>query len=381
MRRDWRYLPLGCNSVTSDGNNNTGVGSLALPALAGFSVYGNTAVGSGALLDDSTGSANSALGASALQNDSTGAFNVAVGANALWGNTTGDDNTAIGINALQENNGGQNTAVGGSALIDNGIASYNTASGAQALYNNDSDRNGKANYNTGVGYDALYSNVDGSNNTASGSQALFNNSTGNGNIAVGYRAGYYVKDGYNIDIGNTGAGTDAKTIKIGTEGTQLNTYIAGIYNVTSLTGGLAVFVDSTGHLCTASSSERFKADIASMGSSTEKLRQLRPVTFHYKADTQGTLRYGLIAEEVAKVYPELVVRDNKGRVDGVRYDELAPMLLNELQKVHATAAAQAAEIRDLKQQVAKVNDLEHELTEMRSALGTLQSKGQLVVQR
>jgi hypothetical protein len=132
---------------------------------------------------------------------------------------------------------------------------------------------------------------------------------------------------------------------------------------------------------TASSSERFKTGIEPMGSNTAKLQQLRPVTFHYKADPQGTLRYGLIAEEVAKVYPELVVRDSKGRIDGVRYDELAPMLLNEMQKEHATVAAQAEEIRDLKQQVTKVNDLEHELTEMRTALAALQSKDQLVAQR
>jgi hypothetical protein len=109
------------------------------------------------------------------------------------------------------------------------------------------------------------------------------------------------------------------------------------------------------------------------------------VTFHYKVDSQGTLRYGLIAEEVAKVYPELVVRDQDGRIDGVRYDELAPMLLNEVQKqerkIDALAtvnADQAAEIRDLRRQVAELNDLKQE---MRAALLRLKSQDQLVAQR
>jgi hypothetical protein len=133
-------------------------------------------------------------------------------------------------------------------------------------------------------------------------------------------------------------------------------------------------IDSNGQLGTVHSSERFKTGIAPMGANTARLSQLRPVTFRYKADRQSTQRYGLIAEEVAKVYPELVVRDRSGRIDGVRYDELAPMLLNELQK-------QDAKIRGLEQQVANVNELQHELAEMRTALAAMQSKNQLVAQR
>jgi Chaperone of endosialidase len=177
-------------------------------------------------------------------------------------------------------------------------------------------------------------------------------------------------------------------IRIGTitgmTSTQSATYIAGIYGKSS-SGGLPVVIDSYGQLGTTTSSARFKTSIESMGSSTEKLGQLRPVKFQYKADPQATQRYGLIAEEVATVYPELVVRDANGRIDGVRYDELAPMLLNELQKQERkidaqkkTNADQAAEIRDLKQQVAKLDELKQE---MRAALSKLQRNDHLVAQR
>ena len=136
-----------------------------------------------------------------------------------------------------------------------------------------------------------------------------------------------------------------------------------------------MYVTAAGRLGVLASSERYKTAVEPMGANTAKLGQLRPVTFKLKTtDAEGTVQYGLIAEEVDKVYPELVIRDEAGKIQGVRYDELAPMLLNEVQK-------QAAEIRDLKQQVAKVNDLAHELTEMRSALTALQSKDQLVAQR
>jgi hypothetical protein len=132
------------------------------------------------------------------------------------------------------------------------------------------------------------------------------------------------------------------------------------------------------------SSERFKTDIAPMGSNSVKLQALRPVTYKLKSDATGTRQYGLIAEEVAKAYPELVIRDQNGRIDGVRYDELAPMLLNELQKQQATAAAQAAEIRDLKRQQARfatqseVKDLKQQL---QAALLKLHADGALVAKR
>ena len=141
-------------------------------------------------------------------------------------------------------------------------------------------------------------------------------------------------------------------------------------------------VTSNGQLGVAAvSSERFKTAIEPMGSDTAKLEQLRPVTFKLKTDANGTRQYGLIAEEVAKVYPELVIRDENGHIDGVRYDELAPMLLNEMQKQQQVNAAQAAKIDSLEQQVAKVDDLERQLAEMHAALVAIQSKDQLVAQR
>ena len=190
------------------------------------------------------------------------------------------------------------------------------------------------------------------------------------------------------DIGSWGTVDESNTIRIGITPYHQHTFIAGIYNNTGLSG-LPVIVTSSGQLGVAPvSSERFKSGIATMGPATEKLSQLRPVTFKLKSDAQGTVHYGLIAEEVAKVHPELVIRDENGRIDGVHYDELAPMLLNEAQKDHehalrqdATIAMQAARIASLEQQGTEVKDLEHELAEMRSALAALQSKDQLVARR
>jgi hypothetical protein len=204
-----------------------------------------------------------------------------------------------------------------------------------------------------------------------------NNTTGSNNIAEGYQAGYNLTTGSNdIDIGNVGVAGEDNTIRIGTKGTHKATVIAGI--ISSKITGSAVYVTTTGRLGVLASSERFKTAIAPMGSDTAKLGQLRPVTFHLKTDPQGALQYGLIAEEVAKVYPELVIRNESGRIDGVRYDELAPMLLNEAQRQQQKIAAQAAEIGDLKKQVAELNNLKQE---MRSALTELKSKGQLVAKR
>jgi hypothetical protein len=224
--------------------------------------------------------------------------------------------------------------------------------------------------------------------------ALAANTTGSNNIAEGYHAGYNLTTGSNnIDIGSPGVKAESGVIRIGTitgtTSTQSAAYIAGIYGVTTGTAGTAVFIDSSGQLGTVSSSIRYKEDVQPMAEASERLLQLRPVKFRYKkADASGEkpVQYGLIAEEVAEVYPELVVRDaTTGRIDGVRYEELAPMLLNEAQRqqqmIAAQAkanAAQALEIRDLKQQVAELNDLKRE---MRAALQELKSKDQLVAKR
>jgi len=166
-------------------------------------------------------------------------------------------------------------------------------------------------------------------------------------------AGYNLTTGSNnIDIGNLGVAADSGTIRIGTTSTQTKTFIAGIYG-TSVTGS-AVVVSSTGQLGVAVSSERFKTAIAPMASNSDKISQLRPVTFHLKTDPNGTLQYGLIAEEVAKVYPDLVIRDQTGRIDGVRYDELAPILVHEVQQQQQKIATQDAKIDDLEKRLAQI---------------------------
>jgi len=229
---------------------------------------------------------------------------------------------------------------------------------------------------------ALYGNKTGNFNTASGTDALYSNTTGSTNIAEGYKAAYALTTGSNnIDIGNQGVAAESGAIRIGTTSTQTATYIAGIYNV-ALSGNTVV-VTSTGQLGVAAvSSERFKTGIAPMASTSQKLEQLRPVTFHLKTDPKGALQYGLIAEEVAKVYPELAIRDSTGRIDGVRYDELAPMLLNEVQKRDAAQAEKnAAQDQHIAAQDAKISQLMGQLAEMHAALVKLQSKDELVAQR
>ncbi len=310
--------------------------------------FGSSAYGNGALYSLVGGSyGNTAMGSGALQTNSTGAYNTATGLNALESNTTGSINTAIGSGALASNTtGGGSTAAGYSALLYNTTGENNTASG----------------------YYALYHNVSGSSNTAVGVQALYT-SLGSGNIALGYLAGYNATGSNNIEIGHEGVGTDSGVIRIGTGGVQKAAYVAGI-NASKITGS-AVYITANGRLGVLASSERYKTAIEPMGSDTARLAQLRPVTFRLKNDARGKMQYGLIAEEVAKVYPELVVRDEKGRIEGVRYDELAPMLLNEVQKQQRTNAAQAEKIASLEQQLAGIQ----------AALVNLQPKDQLVAHR
>jgi hypothetical protein len=308
----------------------------------------------------------------------SGSNNTAAGYGALYNNTNGGDNTASGYEALLYNSTGQaNTASGMNALWSSTTADYNTATGYGALYSSN------GNSNTAAGYEALYGNTTGTENTASGVHALAANTTGSNNIAEGYHGGYNLTTGSNnIDIGSPGVKAESGVIRIGTitgtTSTQSAAYIAGIYGVKTGTAGAAVVIDSSGQLGTVSSSIRYKEDVAPMASASERLLKLRPVTFRYKkADASGDkpIQYGLIAEEVAEVYPELVVRDaTTGRIDTVRYDELAPMLVNEVQK-------QAAEIRELKQQQQSVGELQQQLAVMQSALARLESGDTRVVPR
>jgi len=151
----------------------------------------------------------------------------------------------------------------------------------------------------------------------------------------------------NIDVGNVGVSAEANTIRIGTAGTQTNAYMSGIYQ-TTVARGLAVVIDSTGHLGTKGSSERFKDAIKPMDEASEVIHALKPVTFHYKKDLdpEGIPQFGLLAEEVAKVNPDLVARDDQGKIYTVRYDAVNAMLLNEFLKEHRT-------VQELKSNAAK----------------------------
>jgi len=355
----YAQVPSSNDTSTSDGNQNTGMGTGALggPTAVNLTGASNTAAGFNALGQNTSGGLNTAIGTGALNDNTEGSGNTASGVGALYRNTTGSQNTASGWNALGDNvGGGKNTAFGAGTLQTNTAGNLNAA------------------YGTG----ALATNETGSNNSAVGAATLYSSTTGSNNIGLGYEAGYNVTTGSdNIEIGNEGAAGDNKVIKIGTEGTQKKTIIAGIYSNTAVSG-LSVVIGSNGELGAVSSSERFKTAIAPIGSNTEKLQQLRPVTFRYKADAQGTLRYGLIAEQVAKVYPELVVRDETGRIDGVRYDELAPILLNEVQQQQQEIATQAGQLRDVLQQLAVLKEVS-QATEV--ALRQLQAKDEIVAQR
>ncbi len=309
--------------------------------------------------------------------------NTAMGSNALLHVNLSESachNTASGEEALySDTSGSYNTANGYSSLFSNKTGDNNTAAGYESLYFNST-----GSHNTAGGYQALYRNTTGSYNTALGEGAFHSGSSGNNNVAVGYEAGYNSTTGSNnIEIGNKGLSSDNNMIKIGVEGLQAKTFIAGIYK-TSVSGS-AVMVNSSGQLGVVVSSERFKTDIAPMGSLTANLQALRPVKFHLKTDPHGAVQYGLIAEEVAKVYPDLVIRDATGRIDGVRYDELAPMLLNEMQAQQKAVAAQSAKIAAQDQRAAaqdsKIARLQEQLAGIQAALVKLQSPDQMVARR
>jgi trimeric autotransporter adhesin len=293
----------------------------------------STAFGTDALPTSSTGSDNTAFGLGALGNNSSGDDNVGVGTFTLESNTTGVGNTALGSGALQDNTSDYNTAVGTIALGSNTTGNQNTA----------------------VGVEALASNTTGNQNTALGRSALDNAITGVSNIGVGYLAGDHVTNGSNnIDIGNLGSSADSNVIRIGDPATHTSTYIAGIAGAT-VTGGSAVLVDPvTGQLGIAVSSKRFKQDVHDMDAASDALMQLRPVTFRYKgtgSEAEG-LQYGLIAEEVAAVYPQLVVYGRDGQVESVQYHQLPALLLNEVQKQHQKVQAQREEIHSLEARIA-----------------------------
>jgi hypothetical protein len=261
----------------------------------------------------------------------------------------GSYNTGVGHQSLSSNSTGyRNTASGGQSLFFNTTGYHNTASGGESLFFN------TAGYgNTANGNYSLYNNTLGSGNTANGFYSLSFNLTGNFNIAIGSHAGSNLTTGsYNIDIGNPGMADEGNTIRIG-EFRQTRTFIAGIYGVTTgVSPATAVVIDSNGQLGTVSSSIRFKQDVGDMGEASSPLMKLRPVMFRYTSHPDGPLHYGLIAEEVEQVMPELVVRDATGQPETVAYHELPALLLNELQKQRATIEVQQAEIEALKSALA-----------------------------
>jgi len=332
---------------TTTGLNNTAIGFNALYSLTTGSE--DTATGSLALAND-IGGFNTAYGFSALYSNTTGFANTALGRNALFSHVTGDHNTATGGAALFLNADGLgNTATGRAAMANGTTGSRNTATGWQTLFNNTGDNN------TADGAFALFANTTGHDNTAMGRRALDGNTTGNGNIALGVFAGTNHATGdFNIDIGNRGTAGEANTIRIGTEGTHVATFIAGISGAT-VAGGVTVMIDADGHLGTIVSSERFKEAIKPIDKASEAILALKPVTFRYKheLDPVGIPQFGLVAEQVEKVNPDLVARDAQGKVYTVRYEAVNAMLLNEFLKQHRKVKEQEATITQVKSTVAK----------------------------
>ena len=278
----------------------------------------------------------------------------------FFSNTTGYFNTAVGFGTLETNTTGyRNTAIGLIALIQNTTGHHNTASGNWALYSNTTGNN-----NTASGSNALFNNSTGDNNSAIGQRALYNATSGFRNVALGYNAGYAITTGSdNIILGgnNQGLAVDNGVIRVGNKAYQKKTFMAGIRGVTTgLANATAVFIDGNGQLGTIKSSREVKEDIEPMGSVSERLYALRPVTFRYKEahdDGSKPIEFGLIAEEVAEAFPELVVYDANGRPETVRYELVATLLLNEVQKERAFVAAQAAELAQLRQEFARLADV------------------------
>ena len=367
------------------GNTAEGQNALLSLTAGGF----NTAVGFLALRSDTTGSFNTAIGAGTLLAN-TGASNTATGAGALLSNTSGTDNTADGAFALFLNTATGNTAIGSRALVNNTtggtlaniqgvdvgpnvavgwqalesntIASGNTAMGYQALrsfttgpsgleqiglctavgFQALANATGNGFANSAFGYKALHNDTNGSANTAIGLQALLNNTTGASNVAIGNNALSNVNGDNNTALGmNAGSAvtTGSNIICIGANVLGANAdnscYIGNIFGSTA-SGGIGVFVNSSGRLGTSTSSQRFKERIRPMDEASEALYALEPVKFRYKKeiDPAGASQFGLVAEDVEKINPDLVVRDKEGKPYSVRYDQVNAMLLNEFLKEH-----------------------------------------------
>jgi len=332
----WRSLVF-----NSAGSFNTGVGG---GALALNNADSNTAVGAAALLLNTTGTENVAVGTDALVFNDSGNFNNAIGVFALLNNTDGLGNNALGDHALSSNiHGNGNTAIGDLALENNdsfgvSTANFNTALGASALLGNTDGGS-----NNAFGYYALSGNTAGSDNQAMGAFALANNSTGSGNIAIGTLSGLNVTTANNvICIGHLLEGDNVDN----------SCYVGNIWGKAG--GSQAVYVNESGKLGVQVSSRRFKQDIEPMEKASEVIYSLKPVSFRYKREIERTrpLGFGLVAEDVEKVNPDLVARDKEGRPYSVRYDQIYSMLLNEFLKEHKAFLDEQRTVEELKKQVA-----------------------------
>jgi hypothetical protein len=378
-------------SANSTGKNNSALGASALSANTtgyGNSAFGylalsanttgvqNEAFGSGTLSVNTTGIQNAAFGLAALGANTTGASNSAFGYGALNANTTGIQNEAFGIDALLANTTGNgNSAFGGGALAKNTTGGSSVTTGGNSAFGNFAlGANTTAGGNSAFGYGALTVNTTGKNNVAVGAAALAKLTSGVGNVAIGTGAGGNLgaAESNNIYVGNSGIVGESNTIRIGFIGTQTAAFVAGISGKAS-PNGVAVLVNGTGQLGTTTSSRRFKHQIADIGAESDVLMKLRPVAFYYKPelDETQTRQYGLVAEEVAQVAPQLVLFDKDGAPQTVRYHFVNAMLLNEVQKQRQlveeqqktneeqnnTIARQQEEIQDLAARVVKIETL------------------------
>jgi hypothetical protein len=289
-------------------------------------------------------------------------FNTAEGEDALFSLTTGINNTAVGFEALFNTvKGNNNTGVGWSALQHNTKGLANTAIGAQAMQTNTT---GDANVAFGVF--TLFNNSTGFRNTAIGTESL-KKVNGFDNIGLGYEAGKNISAGsFTICIGSPGVDGDNNTMRLGTPGVQTATFIAGISGVT-VPDGVGVIIDTNGKLGTIVSSARYKEGIKPMNKASEAILSLQPVTFRYKQqlDPKGIPQFGLVAEDVAKVDPDLVARDGEGKPYTVRYEAVNAMLLNEFLKEHRKVEEQSSQIA---RQDCKVQKLEATVVQLQSAL-------------
>jgi hypothetical protein len=343
---------------------NSGFGYRAL--YSNIWGHSNTAIGYSALLLNTYGGENTAVGHSALFYNTEGYGNTAAGHSALNANTTGDYNTATGKSALRYNTtGDSNTASGHSALNFNTEGYANTAIGSYSLQVNSTGY-----YNTASGYWALNSNEMGNRNTADGVAALYN-AKGSRNVALGFYAGFNITTGANnimIGAGQKGKADDSGVIRIGASTLQQKAFIAGIRGVTTgRADAVPVVIDANGQLGTISSSRDVKEDIEPLGQISERLLALRPVTFRYKeafANGEKPIQFGLIAEEVAESFPELVVYDANGKPETVAYHLLSTLLVNEFQKAQGVIENQAARLAILEAQSEELAQLKKEFAAM-----------------